>query len=314
MGRCILQMKAQRGFHPAYGSLRFAEGQLNGLLIVTGNDLCQTLAVLAFRRAFLKPFESNLLKLLGYLSLGFAAFQITLGNVPAATVCAAVGILLFFLARFSQFKRFKGWGFEAEMWDEKQLEAEKLVKSLKDVAALTAREVMLQSIKSGRWGNGKRWSDHWKHFEEIKAAQTGLLDEISAKDIKRSVDRWFLHDMVVCEFGKLQEIVEKGINSARQVIIQKHGAPILNLIEFSADNERIQEISKASTGLFDLAGQSPFINALETWWQHACAVLLTFDVQIEMPLEVKSKLETYKALESLPEMPVTAELIAAADL
>lgn len=57
------------------------------------------------------------------------------------------------------------------MWDEKQLEAERLVKSLKDLAALTAREVMLQSIKSGRWGNGKPWSDHWKLFEEIKAAQ-----------------------------------------------------------------------------------------------------------------------------------------------
>lgn len=117
------------------------------------------------------------------------------------------------------------------------------------------------------------------------------MNEESAKEIKRSVDRWFLHDMVINEFGKLKKIIENGATSARKVITQKHGNPVQNLNAYSADIERVQEIGKASVGLFDLAGESPFINAVEIWWQHACAVLLTFDVKIQMPArgEIKAR-------------------------
>lgn len=119
--------------------------------------------------------ESLLFKVSGFGLISLAVYFPFIGEVPGATLCAAVGLILTFLARLSQFKRFKGWGFEAEKWEEKQQEAEKLVESLKGIAALTAREVMLQSIKSGRWGSGQRWEDHWKLFEEVKSAQAGLL-------------------------------------------------------------------------------------------------------------------------------------------
>ncbi len=256
--------------------------------------------------------ESLLLKVCGFGLLGLAVYFLLIGDVPEATLCAAVGLLLTFLARFSQFKRFKGWGFEAEMWEEKQHEAAKLVESLKGIAALTAREIMLQSIKSGRWGSGQRWEDHWRLFEEVKAAQAGLLSEEGQKEIRRSIDRWFLHDMSINEFGKLKEIVTKEAERARKFISAKYGNPASDPTAFGQEMQLLSTLDK-SMGLFELAGMRPLIDSIEEWWKNAYTTLAKFEIEIEMPGEVRSKLDTYKALESLPEMPVTKELIASAD-
>jgi hypothetical protein len=256
--------------------------------------------------------ESVLLKLCGFCLIGLAVYFLFIGDVPGATLCAAVGLLLTFLARFSQFKRFKGWGFEAEMWEEKQQEAEKLVESLKGIAALTAREVMLQSIKSGRWGSGQRWEDHWKLFEEVKAAQAGLLNEDGQKEVRRLIDRWFLHDMAINEFGKLKEIVTRETEQARQAIRAKFGNPISDPTAFGAEMQLLSTLDK-SIGLFELAGIKPLIESIEEWWESSRKTLANYEIEIAMPGEVRSKLDTYKALESLPEMPVTKELIASAD-
>lgn len=258
-------------------------------------------------------FESRFLKLFGLALIFLTIYFLFKDAITSATVSAAVGLLLTFLSRFSQFKRFKGWGFEAEMWEEKQEEAERLVESLKAVAALTAREVMLQSIKNGRWDDGKSWSDRWKLFDEIKSAQSGLLNPESARQIKKSVDRWFLHDIALTEFGKLQEIVNEGAETAKSRIREQHGNPILDMNGFKADMKIVQEVCRSAGGLFELAGQEPLIESVENWWRNACAVFQKFDVPLEIPSEVRAKLDFYSALESLPEMPVTPDLIAAAD-
>ncbi len=256
--------------------------------------------------------ESAFLKLCGFALIALAIYFLFVGNVPGATLCAAVGLLLTFLARFSQFKRFKGWGFEAEMWEETQQQAEKLVESLKGVAALTAREVMLQSIKSGRWGSGGRWEDHWRLFDEIKSAQAGLLSQEGQKEVRKSIDRWFLHDLAIQEFGKLTEIITKQVEPANKNLIARYGNPITDPVAFNKEMQLISEVNK-SIGLFELAGSKPLIESIEEWWLSACNTLEKFGLQIKMPADVRSKLDTYKALESLPEMPVTKELIASAD-
>lgn len=258
--------------------------------------------------------ESWFLKALGLALIGLATyFLFQADKVAAATVSAALGLLLTFLARISQFKRFKGWGFEAEMWEDKQIEAVKLIEALKNVATLTAREVMLQSVKSGRWGGAKRWQDHWLLFDEIKAAQAGLLDDKSIKTIKKSVDRWFLFDMVHGEFGKLQEAVNQGKQAASQKISTKFGSPVVDIAGYHSEIEKLSSIPSTRDGLLTMAGQASLIETIEKWWASAVAILASFEVTIEMPSGTAEKLAIYKALESLPEMPITADLISAAD-
>lgn len=257
--------------------------------------------------------ESTLLKLCGFSLVALAVYFLFEANVHAATLCAAVGLLLTFLARFSQFKRFKGWGFEAEMWEEKQQEAEQLVESLKKVATLTAREVMLQSIKSGRWGSGERWEDHWRLFEEIKAAQAGLLDANAQQEIRRSIDRWFLHDMVAREFGALRSLVTKEVETARNAVREKYGNPASDPPAFKKEMDLLRRTEKPADGLFELAGTGKLVESVDAWWSEANHVLSQYDVKIAIPPDIRGRLDTYRALESLPEMPITKELIAAAD-
>lgn len=257
--------------------------------------------------------ESTLLKLGGYGLIGLAVYFLFQSSIAAAPLCAAVGFLMTFLARFSDFKRFKGWGFEAEMWEEKQEEAGKLVVSLKKVAALTAREVMLQSIKSGRWGSGERWEHQWKLFEEIKAAQADILDEESKREIRKSIDRWFFHDMILREYGELLGIFDKEVELIRKTINTKYGNPISDASGFGNEINALSKISRPSGGLFKLAGSRNLVVSIEEWWAETQKEFSAFGVNLEMPLETRARLDTYKAFESLPEMPVTKELIAVAD-
>jgi hypothetical protein len=240
--------------------------------------------------ALMGKVESTLLKLCGFGLVALAVYFLFKANVPAATLCAAVGLLLTFLARFSQFKRFKGWGFEAEMWEEKQQEAEKLVESLKKVATLAAREVMLQSIKSGRLVSGKSWEDHWRLFEEIKAAQSGLLDADAQLEIRRSIDRWFLHDMVAREFGALLSLVAKEVENARKAVREKYGNPVSDIPAFQKEMDLLRRIEKPADGLFELAGSRKLVESVDAWWSEASHVLSQHDVWIEIPPDIRGRL------------------------
>lgn len=258
-------------------------------------------------------FESRFLKFGGFALIFLGVYFLFKKDAASGTVSAAVGLMLIFLSRISEFKRFKGWGFEAEMWDDKLLEAERLMDSMKSIAKIASREIVLQSVKSGRFGNGKRWEDHWRLFEEIRATQGGLLTPQSVKEIRKSVDRWFLHDMISNEFGSLVEIVNKGADLARRKIRENGGDFEKRTVSFDADLQSVFRGKRHSVGLFELAGEGPFVEALNKWWHDAKSLLEKYDVQIEIPPEIQSKLDTFKALEGLPEMPVTPALISAAD-
>jgi Na+-transporting methylmalonyl-CoA/oxaloacetate decarboxylase gamma subunit len=52
-------------------------------------------------------------------------------SAPTITAVLGIGVLFMFLLLLAKFKRFKGLGFEAEMWEEKQEEAAALIDSLK---------------------------------------------------------------------------------------------------------------------------------------------------------------------------------------
>jgi hypothetical protein len=72
-----------------------------------------------------------------------------------ATTGAVLGFAFLFvvLLVLAKFKHIKGFGFEAEMWDQKQIEAAVLVGKLKDLATLTSEQVALISAKLGLWGS-----------------------------------------------------------------------------------------------------------------------------------------------------------------
>jgi hypothetical protein len=60
--------------------------------------------------------------------------------------CLRDRFLQFFYSNLARFKRFKGLGFEAELWEDKQKEAADLIDRLKNVVAIYSREVVMAQV------------------------------------------------------------------------------------------------------------------------------------------------------------------------
>jgi DNA repair ATPase RecN len=71
-------------------------------------------------------------------------------SVPAS---AAMGFVFLFIVvlSLSKFKHVNGFGFEAETWDQKQVEAASLVEKLKTLTEATSQQVALLASKLGFW-------------------------------------------------------------------------------------------------------------------------------------------------------------------
>ena len=64
---------------------------------------------------------SNIIISLGAVALLSAGIFLAISDrVAAATLLLGIGFLFVVLLLLAKFKRFKGFGFEAEMWEEKQ--------------------------------------------------------------------------------------------------------------------------------------------------------------------------------------------------
>ena len=75
---------------------------------------------------------SNSIIALGAVSLLAAGLYLTLEDrTGSAATALSFGFLLVVMLLLAKFRRFKGFGFEAEMWEEKQAEAENLIERLK---------------------------------------------------------------------------------------------------------------------------------------------------------------------------------------
>jgi hypothetical protein len=249
----------------------------------------------------------------GFLLIALATYQVFVPNVPAATLCAAVGVLLLLLARISQFKRIKGWGFEAEMWEDKQEEAAALIASMRKVAAINSREIVLNAVTSGRWSSGKIWKGIWDLFQELQEIQGGVIDRDSLKKLKKTVDDWFLRDMISKEYGILKTQVSKGCAEARHKLLQQFGNPVVEKEKFMAQSNRLSSLDQFGDDLLALASNRLLSKSIIVWWAEAKDTLSEFSVSIDADPSVLIRLSKYEVLESLDEVPITAELIKAAD-
>ena len=91
----------------------------------------------------------------GVIALFYAGFKKVIEDKPgSATAAMSFGFLLLVMLTVSQFKHVKGFGFDAETWDQKQVEAAKLVDQLKGLTKATARELGFVASKIGLWDNG----------------------------------------------------------------------------------------------------------------------------------------------------------------
>jgi hypothetical protein len=96
---------------------------------------------------------ANAILSIGAVSLlavgGYLAF---LDKTASAAAVLGFAFLLLVLLLLAKFKRFKGFGFEAEMWEEKQVEAAELVDRLTVLSQAISQQVALIASRLGLWG------------------------------------------------------------------------------------------------------------------------------------------------------------------
>lgn len=111
--------------------------------------------------------------------LGVGGFLIFSDKAKSAFTALAFGFLLVVIVFLSKFKHFEAWGFKAETWDQKQVEAAALVDRLKLISDATSEQVALIAAKLGLWDSGLT-------NPELNALLTQVRKLLEAADVSKT--------------------------------------------------------------------------------------------------------------------------------
>jgi hypothetical protein len=119
-------------------------------------------------------------------------------KTPTVTAVLSIGFLMLLLLHMSKFKHVTGFGFEAETWDEKQVEAAKLVDQLSITSEALNQQIALLASRLGVWGPGFTNPEMIDLLQEMKrqlqaaATPKTRIDEITAPVRRRiALNYWF---------------------------------------------------------------------------------------------------------------------------
>jgi hypothetical protein len=119
-------------------------------------------------------FVITALAALALIGMGIGLSRRNESSKGAITAVLTFGFLVLLLLHMSKFKHVKGFGFDAETWDEKQVEAGKLVDQLSSMSEVLSQQIVLLSSRLGMWDSGlttPELMDIYKQTEkQLKAA------------------------------------------------------------------------------------------------------------------------------------------------
>ena len=235
------------------------------------------------------------------------------GDVKTASAIFGIGFLCFVYANLSRFKKFKGLGFEAELWDDKKKEASDLIERLRDIVTVYTREILIDKVKSGRYDSAATWNERWKLYDELVKQHDNLGQKIDFINIKKIMDDYFLFDMV----SKNLSILSKHINDAKQTAINNiksrpdfHSNPL----KYENDIFKINSIKENVDNPLAVSCQSNLAGLLLENWETAKTTLKgTYGVDLEDCKNIIDKLYKLSDIYMNRPVEVTSELISWAD-
>ncbi|MER9062723.1 hypothetical protein [Mesorhizobium sp. M0698] len=255
--------------------------------------------------------ERGLFVIAGLTLLGSSIYLVYTDKVTQAAVVFGLGFLSFIYANVARFKRFKGLGFEAELWEDKQKEAADLIERLREVVSIYTREVILGKVTAGRWGTKTDWQSHWKLYDDLVTQHEVLGQKIDFSGVKKVMDDYFLFDMSTPEISKVREAIRNGKAKAKQKMDEEFGSPIRDadgygkrLAEYRNTPEPLGDPFQFSTRN-DLAG-----NTLKIWEEAQDRLKRGFEVAAQVDPTVIERLEALSKLYQSRPVNVTEELIA----
>lgn len=182
--------------------------------------------------------------IVGFFALYHVYQFLQAGKVTEASAVFGIAFLSFLYANLSRFKRFKGLGFEAELWEDKQQEAAELIERLKSVVAIYTTEVVKGKIEQGRFADGKRWQKVWPLYDELVTRHEELGQKIDFSKLKNEMDNYFLFDMCsnINSRGGFRQSLQRAHGQANDVLKKEFGSVVTDMDGFSKRLAQLRDI------------------------------------------------------------------------
>jgi hypothetical protein len=261
----------------------------------------------------LSRWERLLFGVVGAAFLFFTFQNLRANNVTAGSALFGMAFFSFFYSNLARFKKFKGLGFEAELWEDKQKEASDLIERLKSIVTVYTHEIVMGSVMRGRFG-ADSWQKRWDLLDRLTGQHTELGQNIDFSETKHDMDSVFIFDICSDACNVINQDIQRGLNQARAKTQEKYGSPVTDLAGYNRDNEKLRAITFKRDDLFERARTSNIANEMLIEARAARQLLISsFDITVELDDQAIGRLETTAGVAAKRPITVTPELIAWAD-
>jgi hypothetical protein len=206
-----------------------------------------------FLNWLISNWERVLFAIVGLIFLAASIGLIVDEKITEAAVLFGLGLLSFIYANLARFKRFKGFGIEAELWEDKQKEAANLIQQLRGLVATYSNELLMSKVKAGRWGHGNEWANRWKLYDELVGQHQQLGQQIDFSKTKKEMDDYFLLDIITPELIKINEKMRRNLDFLLQNIDWEYSDPETDRQNYSMHLAKMEGIwSEIADPLFEV--------------------------------------------------------------
>jgi hypothetical protein len=235
--------------------------------------------------------ERSFLFLIALVFLVFSIQFFLKAEVAGATAAFVMFFLCLIYGNVSRFKRFKGLGFEAELWEDKQKEAADLIDRLKNIVQVYTREIVMMKVMAGRLGGGSKWLDRWALYEELVGQHDTLGQKIDFRLLKEKIYRVMVFDAVSLLSSKIQECLSNAHSRAQGLIAAEFGNPIKNAAGYGSRLQELNALKFEFRGLFKASEtQNVARLVLNDIEKTVLGLREKFGIEVELPADQMAKL------------------------
>lgn len=259
--------------------------------------------------------ERVLFGIVGAACLVFCFRFLVTGNIAAGSALFGMSFFSFFYSNLARFKKFKGLGFEAELWEDKQKEAADLISRFKGLVTLYTREIVMGNVMRGRWGGGDdQWTGRWKLFDDLTGKHSELGQEIDFSALRNDVESVFIFDICSPLASSVRKAIEQAKSQVSTQLQQKYGLQVSNINSWNAELAKLREIEPNSGELFHLARNQNIAQlVLNTAANAANKLTAYFSVTVNFEPETMNRLRALAEMLEQRPITVTPQLIEWAD-
>lgn len=246
----------------------------------------------------------------GLVCLYYSFQFLRAGDVTSTSAVFAISFLSFLYSNLSRFKRFKGLGFEAELWEDKQKEAAELIDRLKDVVSVYTTEVVMNAVTRGRLSDGEIWADAWRLFDDLVEKHNALGQKIDFSALKKDMDDYFLFDLYHYSHKGIQHAFLKAKEQASEMVRKEFGPIISDMEGYAKRQQQANEIDYQIKDSFRGRATRNLAEEMLTLVQISQAKLdVDFGIDVSLPEQEMQRLRTIANLYRNRPVKITDELI-----